>query len=120
MQENFKPKLKPMIENFQEKLHKRKCKQSKDAKICVSIRWKLECETCSITFCKIIISENMQNQTHTECFSSSEGTFKSAKILLEKLNPKEDSSKTTISKVLILISNRKKTSKQQYKFCHGM
>ena len=42
--------------------------------------------------------------------------FKSAKNFLEKRNPKEDSSKTTISKVLSKISNKKKTSKQQYNF----
>ena len=38
--------------------------------------------------------------------------FKSAKTFLEKLNTKEDSSKTTISKFLSKIPNRKKTSKQ--------
>ena len=38
--------------------------------------------------------------------------FKSAKTFLEKLNTKEDSSKTTISKFLSKMSNRKKTSKQ--------
>ena len=39
---------------------------------------------------------------------------------LEKLNPKEDSSKTTISKVLSKIPNRKKTTTQQYNSCKGM
>ena len=34
-------------------------------------------------------------------------------------NPKEDFSKITISKALNKISNRKKTSKQQYNFCKG-
>ena len=43
----------------------------------------------------------MQNQTNTQ---------KSAKIFLEKLNPKEESSKTTISKVLSKILSRHKTS----------
>ena len=36
---------------------------------------------------------------------------------LEKLNPKKDSSKTTISKVLSKILDRNKTSKKQYNFC---
>ena len=58
----------------------------------------------------------MQNQTHTKYFSTPEDIFKSAKNFLEKRNPEEDSSKTTISKVLSKISNRKKTSKQQYNF----
>ena len=54
----------------------------------------------------------MQNQTNTKHFSNPEDIFKSAKNFLEKLNTKEDSSKTTISKFLSKISNRKKTSKQ--------
>ena len=58
----------------------------------------------------------MQNQTHKKYFSNPEDIFKSAKNFLEKRNPEEDSSKTTISKVLSKISNRKKTSKQQYNF----
>ena len=54
----------------------------------------------------------MQNQTNTKHFSNPEDIFKSAKIFLNKLNTKEDSSKTTISKFLSKIYNRKKTSKQ--------
>ena len=45
---------------------------------------------------------------------------KSSKIILENLNLKKDSSKTTISKVLNKIHNRKKTSKQQYNPCKFM
>ena len=59
----------------------------------------------------------MQNQTNTKHLSNTEDIFKSAKNFLEKFNTKEDSSKTTISKFLIKIPNRKKTSKQQYNFC---
>ena len=58
----------------------------------------------------------MQNQTNKKHFSNPENIFKSAKNFLIKRNPKEDSSKTTISKVLSKISNKKKTSKQQYNF----
>ena len=61
MQGNIKPEVKPMIENLQEKLHLRNCKQSKGPKICVSIRWELECK-CSKTFCKIFGRQNMQNR----------------------------------------------------------
>ena len=70
MQENFKPEFKSMIENLQEKLHQGKHKQSKGAKICASIRWELEYEKRSKTFCKIFARQNMQNQTNTKHFSN--------------------------------------------------
>ena len=59
----------------------------------------------------------MQNQTNTKHFSNPENIFKLSQKFLEKRNPKVDSSKTTISKVLSKIYKRKKTSKQQYNFC---
>ena len=46
----FKPETKPMIENVQEKLKQGGRKQSKGPKICVSIRWDLECKQCSKTY----------------------------------------------------------------------
>ena len=95
MQENFEPEFKLIIENLQEKLHQRNCKQSKGSKICTSIRWELEYEKYSNTFCKKLTKTNF----------------------LEKLNPKQGSSKSTIYKVLSKISNRKKTLKHQYNFC---
>ena len=67
-------------------------------------------------FYKIFGRQNMQNQINTKYFSNPEGIFKSAKNVLERRNRKEDSSKTTTSKVLGKFSNRKKTSKQQYNF----
>ena len=97
MHENFKPEFKPMIENLQEKLHQGKHKQSKSSKICASSRWELEYEKCSKTFCKIFARQNMQNQANTKHFSNPEDISKSAKDFLEKRNPKEDSSKPTIS-----------------------
>ena len=51
--ENFRPEFKQIIENLQEKLHQGERKQSKTAKICVSIRWKSDGEKCSKTLCKI-------------------------------------------------------------------
>ena len=51
----------------------------------------------------------MQNQTNTKHYSNSEDIFKSAKNLLEKFNTREDSLKTTISKVLSKIPSKKKT-----------
>ena len=117
-----------MIESLQEKLHQEECKQSKCAKVCASIRWELECEKRSKTFYKIFGRQNMRNQKYAKDSSNSEDIFKSAKNFLEKLNTKEDSNKTTISKIESKIRNRKKTSKQQYNFCkakislevHGM
>ena len=61
--------------------------------------------------------QNIQSQTILQHFSNPEDTFKSAKNFLEKRDPEGDSYKATISKVLSKISNRKKTSKQQYNFC---
>ena len=54
---NFKPEFKSMTENFQYKLPQEKCKQSKGAKICASIRRELECEKCSKFFCKIFANK---------------------------------------------------------------
>ena len=51
----------------------------------------------------------MQNQTNAKHFSNPEKIFKSAKNFLEKRNPKEDSSKTTIRKV------KKKKQKKNFK-----
>ena len=65
----------------------------------------------------MFVRQNMKNQTNTKHSSNSEGIFKSAKNGLDKLNTEEDFSKTTISKVLSKILNRKKTSNQQYNFC---
>ena len=75
------------------------------------------CEKCTKTHCKIFGRQNLQNQTNIKRFSSPEDIFKSAKNFFEKLNPKENFSKTTISKVLSKISNRQKTSKQKSNFC---
>ena len=55
-----------MIQNLQEKVHQGERKQSKSAKICSTIRWELECEKCSKTFCKIFRRQNVQNQTNKE------------------------------------------------------
>ena len=95
-----------MIENLEEKLHQGKRKNSKGEKICVSIIWELEWQKYP----------KSNYQTNTQHFSNPEHIFKSAKNFLEKRNPIEDSSKTIICKVLSKISNRKKTSKQQYNF----
>ena len=48
---------------------------------------------------------------------SLEDKINSAKTFGEKRNPREDSSKITIFKVLSKIPNIQKTSKEQYNFC---
>ena len=50
-----------MIENLQDKLRQGKQKQLKGEKLCASIRWELECEKCSKTFCIIFERQNIQN-----------------------------------------------------------
>ena len=61
-----------------------------------------------------------KNKKEYKMFHNPKLIFKSAKKFLEKLNPKENSTKTTISKVLSKILNRNKTLKQQCNFCKGM
>ena len=95
-----------MTKHFQHKLHQEECKQSKGAKICVSIRREPECEKCSKTFCQIFARQNMQNQTNAKHSINSEDIFKSTKNVLEKCSTKEDSSNTTTSNVLSKICNR--------------
>ena len=60
----------------------------------------------------------MQNQINTKHSSNPEDIFKSAKNVLEKRNRKEDSSKTTISKVPGKFSNRKKLQSNNTTFCN--
>ena len=97
-----------MIENLKEKLHQGERKQSKGAKLCGRIRWELECEKSSKTFCKMFARQNMQNQTNTKHSSNSENIFKSTKNFLEKLKTKEDFSNTNTSKGLSKILTERK------------
>ena len=95
-----------MSKHLQDNLHLEECKQSKGAKICVSIRREPECEKLSKTFCQIFARQNMQNQTNTKHSINSENIFKSTKNVLEKCSTKEDSSNTTTSNSLSKICNR--------------
>ena len=67
--ENFKPKIKPMIENFQDELYQLEDKQAKDAKPCINIRWELEGKKCSKTLSKAIEWQNMQDQTISKLYT---------------------------------------------------
>ena len=51
--ENFKPEIKPLINNWQDKLYSLESKQARGAKIRANIRWDLEGEKCSKSFFKI-------------------------------------------------------------------
>ena len=62
----------------------------------------------------------MQNQANTKYSSNPKDIYKFTKFFLEKLNPKEDYSKTTISKVLSKFPHGKKTSSQHYNFCKNV
>ena len=68
-------------------------------------------------FLKKIGKTKYANQANTNHSSNHQNIFKSAKNFLENHNTKECSSKTTLSKGLGNILNRKKTSKQQYNVC---
>ena len=48
--ENFKPEIKPKIENLKNKLYQLENKQAKGGKLCTNIRWDLEGRKCSKTF----------------------------------------------------------------------
>ena len=89
----------------------RELKQSKGIKICSSIGWELSSKYLEDKICKI---KQIQNVPVTLM------TFLNRLIFLEKLNLKEDSSVTTIPKLLSKIFNRKTTSKQQYNFCQDV
>ena len=68
-------------------------------------------------FLQKIRKKKYANQANTNHSSNHQNIFKSAKNFLENHNTKECSSKTTLSKGLGNILNRKKTSKQQYNVC---
>ena len=52
--ENFKPEIKPMIENLQDDLYQLENNQAKSVKLCANIRQELEGKICSKTFFKVI------------------------------------------------------------------
>ena len=55
IKENFKPEIKPMIENLQDK--------AKSVTLHANIRWDLENENCSKAFFKVLERHNLQYQT---------------------------------------------------------
>ena len=68
--ENFKPEIKPMIEEkFQDELWQLENKQTKSVKFCANIRWELEGKKCSKTLFKKLERQNLQNQTVSELYT---------------------------------------------------
>ena len=57
--ENFKPKIKPIIENLQNELYQLEHKQAIGAKLCANIRQALEGKKDSKTFIRVLERQNM-------------------------------------------------------------
>ena len=66
--ENFKPEIKPMIENLQDELYQFENKQVKIVKLLANMRWELEGKECSKSFFKVIERQDLQNQTVFELY----------------------------------------------------
>ena len=54
-----KPKIEPMIENFQDELYQLENKQARGVKLHANIRWKLESKKCPKTLFKLPERQNM-------------------------------------------------------------
>ena len=61
--ENFKPEIKAITENIQDEFYQSENKQSKRAKFCAKIRWKLECQKYLKIFFNVLERRNLPNQT---------------------------------------------------------
>ena len=66
--ENFKPEIKPMIENLQDELYQFENKKAKIVKLLANMRWELEGKECFKSFFKVIERQNFQNQTVFELY----------------------------------------------------
>ena len=120
--ENFKPEIKPKIENLKNKLYQLENKQAKGGKLCTNIRWDLEGRKCSKTFFKVLERQNMQNQTLSELYTDDNKSkystnlkdiFKSEKKSYEKLYTKETTSIATTIEFPSNILIRKKISNEK-------
>ena len=67
--ENFKPKIKAMIENLQNELDQLENKQAKGAKLRANIRQELEGEKGSKTFFRVLERQNRQIETIFELYT---------------------------------------------------
>ena len=83
--ENYKRKIKPMINTFQGELYLLETKEAKGARIPANIRWDLDGERCSKIFFKVLERQNMQNQTNQN-FALINKNQNIAAILMKYLN----------------------------------
>ena len=124
--ENFKPEIKPLINNLQDELYSLESKQARGSKICANITYDLEGEKCSKIFFKILERQNMQNQTISELYtddkkskysSSPKDILKSAKDFYENLYIRENACKPAINELLNKIPISKKISNEHFNLC---
>ena len=78
--ENFKPEIKPLINNLWDELYSLESKEARGAKIRANIRWDLEGEKCSKSFFKILERQNMQNQAISELHTVDKKSRFSSKV----------------------------------------
>ena len=93
-----------MTENLQENLHQDERKLSKGGKICVDIRWELDCEKCSKTFYKVFDRQNIP-VTRRAFLNQLKNFYKNSRLNRTPLKL------PYLSEVLTKIPKKKKTSK---------
>ena len=126
--ENYNPKIKPMINAFQDELYHLEAKQANGAKIRANIRWDLEGKKCSKTFFKVLERQHMQNQTISELYTDKQNSIyssdpnkilNSAKKFYESLYSKENVSKEAIDEFLNKIPVKKQISREHFDLCEA-
>ena len=127
-EKKFKPEIKPIIKNLQDELSQLENKQAKGAKLRHTIRWKLEGEKCSKTFFKVLERKNLRNETESEfilmiinqnILASLLAFSNLKKNFYETFYTKEVTFKTTTTKFLSQIPNRKNISNEQFHLCEA-
>ena len=126
--ENFKPEIKPLINNLQDELYSLESKQARGAKIRANIRWDLEGEKCSNSFFKILERQHMQNQTISELYTNDKKSkvsnnpgeiLNSAKKIYGNLYTREKVSKSAVNELLNKIPINKKISNERFRLCEA-
>ena len=123
--ENFKPEIRPFINNLQDELYSLESKQARGAKIRANIRWDLEGEKCSKSFFNILERQHMQNQTISELYTDDKSKtsdnpkdiLNSAKKSYKSLHTREEISQPAINELLNKIPINKKISNEYFKLC---
>ena len=117
-----------MIITFQDELYLLERKQAKGTRIRANIRWDLEGEKFSKTFCKVLKRQNMQNQTISELYTDAKRSkfsrnlnhiLQSAKNFYENLYTRGNVSKSAIDELLNKIPTNKKISNEHFNLCEA-